>query len=179
MGSSQPRRIEEHVVYELGIALLMLVVVLIQVTLLPRPFGITINVLLILIVCHTLISGPIVAARWAFYGGLWLDICSASALGTHALALLAAVLLVAPALARLNRSNWVLPLAGMALGTLAYHTVLGVLWWMLHAAFSFQHYGMIVVLPSLVIVFIPTLPMFLLMRWWQRRQRGEVPIDIY
>lgn len=179
MGYSQPRRIEERVARELWVALLLLAVALLQSALLPRPFGYMLNPLLLLVICHALISGPERAARWAFYGGLGLDVCSGSALGTHALALLAAALLPALALARLGRTSWLLPLVGIVLGSLAYHALLALIWSLLIAPIALRSYLPIVVLPGTLLALIPSLPLFLLMRWWHGRLRGEVPIDVY
>jgi hypothetical protein len=36
-----------------------------------------------------------------------------------------------------------------------------------------------VVLPALLVVLVPALPVFLLVRWWRSVRRGEVPIDVY
>lgn len=179
MGHSQPRRIEERVAHEVWVALLLLAVALVQSALLPRPLGFILNPLLILVVCQALVSGPAVAARWAFYGGLGLDICSDSALGTHALGLLAAALLASLALARFSRGNWLLPLVGVVLGAVAYNMVLALIWALLVAAIDLRAYLVDVVLPSVLMALIPALPLFLIMRWFRGRLRGEVPIDVY
>lgn len=179
MGYSQPRRVEERVAHELGVALLLLAVALAQAALLPRPLGFMLNPLLVLVVCHSLLSGPASAARWAFYGGLSLDICADSSLGTHALALLAAALLAGLALARLSRRNWLLPLAGILLGAPAYHAVLLLLWALLVAPIDLPGAVPVVVLPGTLLALIPALPLFLAMRWYQGHLRGEVPIDVY
>ena len=178
MGYSQPRRIEERIAYELWLALLLLAVVLVQSALLPRPLGFVLNPLLILVVCQAQLAGPARAARWAFYGGLSLDLCSDSLLGSHALALLGAVLIASWTLARLGRGNWLLPIAGTFLGAIAYHVMLGLIW-LLVAPIDLRSYLLVVILPGTLVSLIPALPVFLIMRWWARRRRGEVPIDVY
>jgi rod shape-determining protein MreD len=179
MDSSQPRRIEERIAREVVLALGLLGVALLQATLLPHPLGVVPNLLLLLVVCQTLIAGPANAARWAFYGGLSLDLCADSTLGTHALALLAAALVTALTLVRMSRANWLLPLAGATLGALAYHAVLALIVALLVAPIGPRLYLLIVVLPGTLAVLIPALPLFLAMRWLKERQRGEVPVDVY
>jgi hypothetical protein len=40
-------------------------------------------------------------------------------------------------------------------------------------------YTTVVVAPATVLILIPALPLFLLMRLIEGRRRGEVPIDVY
>jgi rod shape-determining protein MreD len=161
------------------LALLMLCVALVQSALLPRPAALTLNPLLLLTVCQALLAGPSNAARWAFYGGLSLDICAGSTLGMHALALLAALLMPALLLVRLSRRNWLLPLIGVELGALAYYATLGLLTDILVGPVEPWSYLLVVVLPSLLLALAPALPLFLIMRAFQIRRRGEVPVDVY
>ena len=179
MGHSQPRRLEERIAHECWLALVLLALVLGQVALLPRPLGVALNPLLLLVICQTLISGPASAARWAFYGGLSLDICADSALGSHALAMLAAVLLAALVLTRLSPDNWLLPLIGSVFGALTYYAVLGLITTVLVAPLDPQAYLLVAMVPGVLTVLIPSLPVFLIMRWLEARRRGEVPIDVY
>src|SRR5512145_1072159 len=93
MGYSKRRRIEERIAREIGLAFVLLGIVLVQTALIPRIFGFATNLLLVIVICQALIVGPTSATRWAFYGGLSMDLCADSLLGSHTLALLAAVLL--------------------------------------------------------------------------------------
>ena len=179
MGSSEPRRIEERVARELWLALVLLAAAMAQSALLPRVFGGIPNLLLLIIICRALINGPANAARWAFYAGLALDLFADTALGTHALALLLAVLMATLPLAWLSRGNWLLPLVGVALGSLGYHAVLVLLTSLLTAPVSMRAYLPVVGLPTTMLLLIPALPLFLGMRWLEGRRRGEVPIDVY
>jgi rod shape-determining protein MreD len=179
MGDSRPRRIEELATREVGLALLLLALVLVQSALLPRPSGLALNLLLLVTICHALLAGPARAARWAFYGGLSMDICANSTLGSHALALLAAALLPTLLLGRFSRRNWLLPLLGVGLGALVYYVVLGLLMTTLVAPIEPQVYALVVVLPQLLLALVPALPIFLLMRSLRMRSRGEVPVDVY
>jgi rod shape-determining protein MreD len=179
MGTAQPRRIEERVVRELWLALGLLGLALAQAALVPRVLGLTPNLLLLLTICQALIAGPANAARWAFYAGLALDLSADTPLGLHALALLAAVLMIGSILARFSRGNWLLPLVGVVLGSLAYHTVLALLTALLVAPISPRLYALVVALPATILVLVPALPLFLSMRWLEGRRRGEVPLDVY
>jgi rod shape-determining protein MreD len=179
MGATQPRRIEELVAREVGLALVLLAAALAQATLLPRMFGAVPNALLLLTICQALLTGPANGARWGFYAGLGLDLLTDSAFGTHALALIAAALFATLWLAWLSRGNWLLPLIGTLLGSLAYHAVLVLLTSLLVAPVSLRAYLPIVLAPATILIIIPALPLFLLLRWVERRRRGEVPIDVY
>lgn len=179
MGAHQPKRIEERIARELWLALLLLAAALIQTTLLPQLLGMTPNLLLLLVICQALIAGPSNGARWAFYAGLGLDLCADSPLGTHALALLAGTLLASLALGWLSRGNWLLPLVGTVLGSLAYHATLGLITALLIAPLGPQTYVLVVLLPATLLIVVPALPLFLLMRMLEGRRRGEVPIDVY
>lgn len=179
MGYSQPRRIEEFVIREVGLALLLLLVALIQSALLPRINSLELNPLLLLIICQSLLAGPANATRWAFYGGLSLDICADTALGTHAIALLLAALLPALLFRGLSRRNWLLPILGVGVGALVYYSAMGLLTALLVAWVDPHTYATVVMLPSTLLALIPALPLFLLMRWRDMRRRGEVPVDVY
>jgi rod shape-determining protein MreD len=161
------------------LALALLGLALAQAALMPRLLGVAPNLLLLLTVCQALIAGPASAARWAFYAGLGLDLCADTALGAHALALLAAVLVASLMLARFSRGNWLLPLIGIVLGSLAYHVVLASLTSLFVAPISPRVYLLLIVLPATILVLIPALPLFLSMRWIEGRRRGEVPVDVY
>jgi rod shape-determining protein MreD len=179
MGAAQPRRIEERIARELVLAALLLAVALAQTTLLPRPLAAAPNVMLLLVICQALLAGPANAARWAFYGGLGLDLCADSPLGTHALALLVAVLVPSLILIRISRGNWLLPLLGAVLGSLAYYAVLALLTSLMVAPIDPRAYLLVVLVPATLMVLVPALPLFLSMRWIEGRRRGEVQVDVY
>lgn len=178
MGYSQRRRVEEQIAREVLLALLLLGVALVQTALLPRPLAAAPNLMLLLTVCYALAAGPARGARWAFYGGLALDLCASTALGTHALALLAAALATL-LLGWLSRGNWLLPLLGALLGTLAYHATLALLASALVAPVDPRAYALVAALPDGAGTLVAALPAYMLMRWAMGRQRGEVPIDVY
>jgi len=79
----------------------------------------------------------------------------------------------------LSRGNWLLPLLGVVLGSLAYHAMLALIMSLLVAPIGPQVYLVVVLLPATLLILIPALPLFLIMRLLEGRRRGEVPIDVY
>ncbi|GIW00652.1 hypothetical protein [Roseiflexus sp.] len=179
MGRSRQRRIEEVIASEVALLVALLVVALVQTTLLPRPFDVTFNLLLLLTICYGLIAGTTSAARWAFYGGLALDLCAMTLFGLHALALLAGTVGATQALLRLSRDNWLVPVVGVALGSVIYHGVYALLSALLVAPLDLQGYALYVLLPDTLMATIPSLPVYLVFRWYENRVRRSVPVDVY
>jgi cell shape-determining protein MreD len=103
----------------------MAAVALVQVTLLATPLGFSAPLLLVLAICRTLLGvgsafpdgGVMLGLRWALYGGLGLDICTATPLGSHALALLLAALAVAALTRSLQIAGPLLPLVAVLVGS--------------------------------------------------------------
>lgn len=178
MGYTQRRRVEVQVARELVLALSLLAAAMIQTALLPRPLGVTLNLVLLLTLCHALIAGPSRSARWALYGGVGLDLCAATLLGTHALALLAAALSTLT-LVWLSRGNWLLPLLAALVGSLSYHAVLALAGTLLVARVDPQAYLLVAVVPDTLGTLVAVLPTYMFMRWLAGWRRGEVPIDVY
>ncbi|WP_448543187.1 hypothetical protein [Roseiflexus sp.] len=179
MGHSRQRRIEEIVVHEVALFAALLVVALVQTALLPRPFDVSLNLILLLAVCHGLIAGATSAARWAFYGGLALDLCAMTFAGMHALALLTGVIVSTVLVSRLSRENWLVPILGVAIGAFLYHAVYALLLTLLVAPVDFEGYALAALLPDTLIALIPALPLYLVFRWNEDRVRRRVPVDVY
>jgi cell shape-determining protein MreD len=179
MGHSRQRRIEEIVVHEVALFAALLVVALVQTALLPRPFDVPLNLILLLAVCHGLIAGATSAARWAFYGGLALDLCAMTFAGMHALALLTGVIVSTVLVSRLSRENWLVPILGVAIGAFLYHAVYALLLTLLVAPVDFEGYALAALLPDALIAMIPALPLYLVFRWNEDRVRRRVPVDVY
>lgn len=179
MGDSQPRRLEERLVRELLLAAALLALALVQTMLLPRPQGFSLDLLLLLVVMQALIASAPRAGRWALYGGVALDLCSGTLLGTHALALLVAVLAAALPLYRMSRDNWLLPILGTLFGAVGYYASYGLISMLLDGWVDLHTYVSVTALPKVAIMLVPALPCFLLWRAWLSRRRGEVPVDVY
>jgi rod shape-determining protein MreD len=179
MGHSRQRRIEEIIVHEVALFAALFVVALVQMALLPRPFDVSLNLILLLAVCHGLIAGATSAARWAFYGGLALDLCAMTFAGMHALALLTGVIVSTVLVSRLSRENWLVPILGVAIGAFLYHAVYALLLTLLVAPVDFEGYALAALLPDALIALIPALPLYLVFRWNEDRVRRRVPVDVY
>jgi rod shape-determining protein MreD len=176
VGDSQPRRLEELVAREAARALLLAALALVQVTLLTTPLGFAAPLVLVLVVCRTLLGvgaafpdiGLSRALRWALYGGLALDILSATPLGAHALALLLAALAVATLTRRLQTERLLVPLLSILAAALIYETVLALL--TQPGEIPWASYAQVVMLPVVLVALIMTLPTFFLLRWALRAQ---------
>lgn len=103
MGDPQPRRVEVRIIVELARIAGMIVLALVQVTLMPVIGGIPVPLVLLWLLCWLLVqiemqgtlARTALALRLALYGGVALDFLTAMALGSHALALMLAILLAA------------------------------------------------------------------------------------
>jgi rod shape-determining protein MreD len=179
MGDTQRQRLEERIAREVLLIVALLGVAMVQVALPPRSFAFLPNILLLLVICRALLAGAHNAARWAFYGGLALDLCTGSPLGSHAVTLLVAALAALIALSPFNRTSWLVPIVGTLLGALAYHAVHVFLLSITVAPVDLQAYVLVAALPETLATVIVALPMFLIMRWMAERRRGHVPVDVY
>jgi len=173
VGDSQPQRIEERLLAEALLLGGLLAGALIQVLLFPAPLGFPPLFLLILVVWRTLLGvsmapsageGEVSAAlRWAFYGGLALDLATHTLLGSHVLGLLLAVVsTVALAGHKRNLNGPFFPLLTVLFGALAYEFVLGLIYHCTVAPLAWQPYFSTLILPSVLQTLIPTLPLFAL-----------------
>jgi rod shape-determining protein MreD len=188
MDYSQPRRIEERLAYEVVLIIALAVLALAQVTLLPAPLGFPPPLLLILVICRILLGvrqpasngGVSLGLRWALYGGLALDIYAVTPLGSHALALLAAATLVFPMAGRLRVEGPLLPLLSVLLGSIVYEGVLALIYISTVAPIeNWTAYGIAIVLPSVLMCLILTLPIFFGMRWFLFRRHRRYPEKQY
>lgn len=173
MADTQSRRLEERLAYEALLIVALTGLALVQVTLVPAPLGFPPALLLVLVICRVLVgsrswqpdASVAGALRWGFYGGLALDLCTATPIGTHALAIVLAATLVAAITRRMRVEGPFLPLLAVMIGALVYELVLAAIYIWTVAPIDWPHYASWVILPSVLMALIPTLPMFLLLRW--------------
>lgn len=156
--------------------LVMVALALLQVTLLTTPLGFALPLLLVLVVCQVLVGvgSPTPdrtigrALRWALYGGLALDVLSATPLGAHALALLLAALVVIVTTGRLRLGGPIIPLLAVLVASPIYELTLALL--TQPTPIEWASYVRVVLLPALLMALIPTLPVYLGLRWRLREQ---------
>jgi rod shape-determining protein MreD len=176
VGDSQPRRLEETLAREAGRILALVALALAQVTLLGTPLGFAAPLVLVLVVARTLLGvgaafpdvGLSRALRWALYGGLALDVLSATPLGAHALALLLAALVVAALTSRLRVERLIVPLGAIVAAALIYEATLALI--TQPGPIAWRSYTTVVMLPSMLAALIMMLPALLLLRWLLREQ---------
>jgi rod shape-determining protein MreD len=174
----QPRRLEERLFREVVLAISLATVAMIQVTLLPAPVGFPPALLLVIIVCRVLLGWRLPqpnnavtrAIRWAFYGGLALDVLAATPLGVHALALTLAATVVAGLTRRFSVDGPLLVLTTMVPAVVIYELVLLFHFWITSTFTEWRTYLIVVLLPSLLMALILTLPTFWLMQWTAQRR---------
>jgi hypothetical protein len=87
MDNPQRYKIEEIVWHEVRTIVLLIVIVIGQKVFLTDIFGVSLNLLLLLIVLRTLIEPIVTIGRWALYGGIIYDSMSGSWLGMHSIGL--------------------------------------------------------------------------------------------
>lgn len=164
----QQSRIEVRIAREVGVILLLLVFALVQIALLPRPLGFVPPFMLVIVVCRALVSGANEGMRWAFYGGLALDICIGSLLGSHALALLVPVILIMTVMRSIRVEHWLFPIASVFVATMIYEGILGFLYAWFTTPIEWQSYAIVVIIPSAVLAIIPALPIYMVIRQLSR-----------
>lgn len=179
MGDTQPRRLEELLARELLRGLTIVGLGLVQVTLLITPLGFSVPLLLLITVCNVLVSvdspSPerdiLRTLRLVLYGGLTLDLLSATNLGVHILALLLALLFVMLVTHRLRVEGLFVPLFAMLGASPIYELTLTLTTdsrptdWLIYSRF--------ILLPALFMALIPTLPIYFSLRWLLHRQKEK------
>ncbi|MFM7678893.1 MAG: hypothetical protein ACKO83_08595 [Roseiflexaceae bacterium] len=172
-------KIEERIGYELRAILILFGMVVMQKIIVITWIGLAINLVLLLVVLRVLIEPVTQVVRWALYGGLLLDVTSGARLGVHAIALILAVGIVYVLLSRITSESWVLPIVAVLVGGIVYHLCNALLLMVQFGGYDFLTYLIAVALPEMLMIVIPALPVFLLLRWMRSIRRGELPLDVY
>ncbi|NBU62999.1 MAG: hypothetical protein EBS29_00590 [Chloroflexia bacterium] len=179
MDNPQRYKIEEIVWHEFRTIVLLIVIVISQKVFLADVFGVSLNLLLLLVVLRTLIEPIVHIGRWALYGGIIYDGLSGAWLGMHSIGLILAVVTVFLLLARITSENWILPIVAVLIGSVVYYFCNALLLFALVGGFNVFTYVTIVFIPGLLVILVPALPVFLVLRWLRSMRRGELPLDVY
>ncbi len=172
-------KIEERIGYELRAILILFGMVVMQKIIVITWIGLAVNLGLLLVVLRVLLEPVTQVVRWALYGGLLLDVTSGARLGVHAIALIIAVGIVYVLLSRITSESWVLPIVAVLVGGIVYHLCNALLLVVQFGGYDFLAYLTAVALPEMLMIVIPALPIFLLLRWVRSIRRGELPLDVY
>lgn len=105
----------------LALPLLILLTIL-QVSVLPRfpILGLIPVPLFLVVIAWGLLRGATEGAVWAFWGGVGLDLFSASPMGLNSVAMMTAVIVAASIYKRLPRSRFFMPILVTGLATIIY-----------------------------------------------------------
>jgi len=172
-------KIEERIGYELRAILILFGMVVMQKIIVITWIGLAVNLVLLLVVLRVLLEPVTQVVRWALYGGLLLDVTRGARLGVHAIALIIAVGIVYVLLSRITSESWVLPIVAVLVGGIVYHLCNALLLVVQFGGYDFLAYLTAVALPEMLMIVIPALPIFLLLRWVRSIRRGELPLDVY
>ena len=168
MGDYRPK-IEQRIMRQFGRAALLLSVALLQTALAPTFWRFRADWVLIVVIGWTILRGLIPGARWAIYGGLSLDLLGILPLGSHLLALLCCVIVVATIAEPLDREQPLLLITAMLGASLLYGSILALLLPLTNFVVPWRYYTLVEIVPTAIINTILAIPTFALLRRLHRR----------
>lgn len=167
----QRPKIEQRILRQVGLAGLLLGVALLQTALAPTLWRFRVDWVLLITVSWTLLHGLFPGLRWAIYGGIALDLLGAMPIGSHLLALLLSVCIVALITEPLDRNQPLLILAVLLGAALIYGVTLTLILHSIGQAIPWARYPLVVIVPTAIIDTIIAIPVFGLIRRFE--QRGQ------
>ncbi len=167
----QRPKIEQRLLRQIGLACLLLGSALLQTALAPTLWRFKVDWVLLIVLSWTLLRGLLPGLRWALYGGLSLDLLGSLPLGSHLLALLLCVCVVALVSEPLDRNQPLLVLAVMLGGALLYRLTLTLVLQGVGQTIPWRHYPLVVIVPTAIIDTIVAIPVWGLIRRFE--QRGQ------
>lgn len=171
MGYTQPRKVEERIAHEVVLLVGMALLAIVQATLLPAPLGFPPALVLVAVICRVLIGSPRPdngvgeTLRGAFYGGITLDICSATLLGSHALAMVIVATLVFVIAGKVHLEGFLLIVLSVVVGGIVYEFLLALVYTATVAPLVWDDYLVVIMLPSMLSLLVLALPVCYLVRW--------------
>jgi rod shape-determining protein MreD len=173
MGDYRPK-IEQRILRQLLRALMLLSLALIQTALAPTIWRFRPDWVLIGVIGWTILRGLIPGVRWAIYGGLSLDILGIFPLGSHLLALLCCVIVVAIVAEPLDRDQPLLLITAILGASLLYGSILALLLPLTDFVVPWRYYTLVEIVPTAIINTILAIPTFALLRRLHRRGQPVV-----
>jgi rod shape-determining protein MreD len=173
MGDYRPK-IEQRIMRQLLRAMLLLCLALLQTALAPTFWRFRADWVLIAVIGWTILRGLFPGVRWAIYGGLSLDVLGILPIGSHLLALLICVIIVAVIVEPLDRDQPLLLIGTMLGASLLYGCILALLLPLTGFTVPWQHYALVEIAPTAIINTIVSIPMFALLRRLHRRGQAIV-----
>ena len=132
------------------------------------------DLMVTIVVIWSLLVGGIEAMVMAFLGGVLLDLLAGNPLGSSALGLIAVAGLSSPWRLGLRRTNPMLHLVTVFVGTVAYYTVIVVVIDSLQARVDVRDAWLAVAIPSGLLNLVLTIPLLELLRRLDVRLRGPI-----
>ncbi|HEX6287803.1 MAG TPA: rod shape-determining protein MreD [Herpetosiphonaceae bacterium] len=173
MGDYRPK-IEQRILRQILRALMLLCVALLQTALAPTFWRFRADWVLIAVIGWTLLRGLIPGVRWAIYGGLSLDLLGTLPIGSHLLALLFCVVVVAVVVEPLDREQPLLLIGAMLGASLLYGFTLALLLPLTNFNVPWQHYPLVEIVPTAIVNTIVAIPTFALLRRLHRRGQPTI-----
>lgn len=176
MGDRRPK-LEQRIAGEAIWAVVLLALALFETSLAPTLWRFRVDWVLVLALGWTLLYGLLPGVRIAIYGGLALDLLSSNALGTHLLALLLSVMLVALLGEPLDREAPQTTIPLLLVAALLYSTTLLLVLFFESTNLPWRRMLLVEFLPTAIINTLIALPTLALLRRWQRRNSPEVGLE--
>lgn len=177
MGDQRPK-IEQRIWQQVLRALLLLGITLFQIALAPTFWRFRVDWVLIAVVSWTLLRGLQPGLRWAFYGGIALDLLGVQPVGSHLLALILCVFAVVIVTEPLDRDQPLLVMASVLGASVIYGVVLAAILFFVGVRLPWHLLPFVDIVPTAIINTIAAIPTYLLFRRLHRRGQPIVGAEL-
>ncbi len=177
MGDYRPK-IEQRIIRQAARIGALLLVALFQTALAPSVWRLRIDWVLIVVAIWTLMNGLGPGLRWGMIGGLALDFLSPLPVGTHLLALLLAVFMVALISDVMPRENRSVTVVTVLLASLLYGSLVALVMNLAGWPVVWQRYPLTILLPAALADAALSLPVALVLERMQRAGQPDIAFDV-
>jgi rod shape-determining protein MreD len=177
MGDYRPK-IEQRIIRQAARIGALLLLALFQTALAPSVWRLRIDWVLIVVTIWTLMNGLGSGLRWGTIGGLALDFLSPLPVGTHLLALLLAVFMVALISDIMPRENRSVIVVTVLLVSLLYGSLLALVMSIAGWPVVWQRYPLTILLPAALADAALSLPVALVLERIQRTGQPDIAFDV-